>query len=296
LSDPTSYISRRELLLTSAAAGSLSVLGIGAARPEVDTDEAWPMIDTNISLFHWPFRRLPLDETDVLVKQLQSLGIAEAWAGSFEGLLHRDLAGVNERLAAACHRYPLLVPIGSINVVLPGWERDLEQCVGEHAMRGVRVHPNYHGYSLDHPRFARLIELATRAGRFVQVAAAMEDARTQHSLLQVGDVDLAPLADVVRRFPAARVQILNARPRGALLERLAGTPGVWFDTARVEGTSGVPQLVAQVGPHRVMLGSHAPFLIPQAALIRVHESGELQAPALRSVLCQTARAFAEAAG
>jgi predicted TIM-barrel fold metal-dependent hydrolase len=288
-------ISRRELLLAGAAAAAVPTVMRQAAQGAGEPVAAWPIVDTNISLFHWPFRRLPLDEADALVNQLQSLGITQAWAGSFEGLLHRDLAGANFRLAEACRRHPMLVPIGSINIELPGWEQDVAQCFGELAMPGIRLHPNYHGYALDDPRFARLLELATREARFVQIAAAMEDTRTQHSLVQAGDVDLTPLADTVTRIRGARVQVLNARLRGALLNRLAATPGVWFDTARVEGTSGVPQLVAQVGRDRVMLGSHAPFLIPQAALIRVHESGELDEPSLRSVLCDNARTFVEGA-
>lgn len=286
-------MSRRDLLRAGVATTALPLLTAEASHAQPPNEAAWPIVDTNISLFHWPFRRLPLDETAALVGALQSLQVTQAWAGSFEGLLHRDLAGVNARLARACAEHPLLVPIGSINVELPGWERDLERCIDEHDMPGVRVHPNYHGYTLDDPRFAELIERATQAGRFVQVAAALEDTRTQHPHLQVPDVDLAPLAAVLRRVSGARVQILNARLRGALLEKLIETPGIWFDTARVEGTHGVPQLVAQAGPARVMLGTHAPFLIPQAALIRVHESGELDEGPLRLLLGENAVSFAE---
>ena len=64
--------------------------------------------------------------------------------------------------------------------------------------------------------------------------------------MRVPDVDLAPLADVLRLVPEASVQILNARPNSRLLEKLAPLAGVFFDTARVEGTDGVPRLVAHL--------------------------------------------------
>lgn len=292
MTDPAPMMNRRDVLTMALAAGAASAFPQQTAQSDEEPPADFPIIDTNVSLFQWPFRRLPLDDSDALVKKLRSLGVTQAWAGSFEGLLQRDLAGVNSRLVEACRSHEELIPIGSINLDLPDWEEDLRRCVDDHNMPGVRVHPNYHGYVLDDARFAELLKYATESTRFVQIAAAMEDTRTQHPMLRAPDVDLAPLPDVTADIPGVRVQILNARLRGPLLERLAAAPGVYFDTARVEGTDGVPQLVERTGPGRVMFGTHAPFLIPEAALIRVHESGHLDAAGLRAVYSENARTFA----
>ena len=48
------------------------------------------------------------------------------------------------------------------------------------------------------------------------------------------------------KVPEARVQLLNHRLRSPLLETLAPIPGLYFDTARVEGTDGVPNLVSNL--------------------------------------------------
>lgn len=279
-------LARRELLGSAAAMGAAALL---AARLAGAADAALPrrFIDTNVSLFQWPFRRLPLDEPRKLVEKLRSLGFAAAWAGSFEGLLHRDVAGVNARLAAACAEFDELTPIGTVNPELPNWELDLRQCVERHHMPGVRLHPNHHGYKLDDPRFLALLEAATAAGVFVQLAASMEDGRTQHPLVRVADVDLSPLSAALERLDAARVQILNAKLREPLLSRLLAHPGVCLDTARVESTDGVATLLRSLPPGRVLYGSHAPFLIPEAALIRVGES-PLQEQELRALLWENA--------
>ncbi len=285
-------LNRRDVLNLAVAAGTTSVLLPAKGRSADDDDvHRFRIVDTNISLFQWPFRRLPLDDPDDLVRKLHSLGIAQAWAGSFEGILHRDIAAVNQRLADACRKRAELIPIGSINPELPDWENDLRQCIGEHNMPGVRVHPNYHGYSLDDPRFAQLLKLANAAGRFVQIAAAMEDTRTQHPLVSVSDVDIAPLTKLMRSVPGLRIQILNHRLRSPLLDQLAENPGVFFDTARVDSTDGVPNLVKSVPAGRVLFGTHAPFLIPEAALIRVHESAVLDEAGLHAVLSQNAEQF-----
>jgi len=270
---------RREMLQTTLLTGAASALLAGAE----EDDSFAGILDSNISLFHWPFRRLPLDETDKLVAKLRSLGVTSAFAGSFEGLLHRDLAAANGRLADACSRFPELRPIGSINPAQPGWERDLHRCAKEHRMPGIRLHPNYHGYSLDEAHFHRLLDEAAKAGLFVQVAVSMEDTRTQSALVTVPDVDLSSLPEVLAKVKDARVQLINFKPRGAILNTLTKHLNIFFDTALADGTDAVASLIATTGLDRVLFGSHAPFLIPEAALIRVHES-DLDAGVLRSLL------------
>lgn len=277
-------MNRRDLLAAAVTASAATVLSSKSVRAENAAPQL-KIIDTNVSLFQWPFRRLPLDETEALVNKLRSLGISEAWAGSFEGILHRDIASVNGRLADACDSYPELVPIGSINPELPGWEDDLDQCVNKHDMPGIRLHPNYHGYTLGDPRFAELLKRATAAGVFVQIATSMEDGRTQHPKLQVPDVDLAPLPEILKGIPEATVQILNYKPRLSLLAKLAKTPGVFFDISRVDGTNGIANLLKTVSADRVMVGTHAPFFIPESVLIRILESN-LSEPDLSLLLSE----------
>ena len=295
-------LDRRELLkgavLTAATTGAfgLAAKNSRAAENASPTPLAadppqrpWEIIDTNLNLFQWPFRKLPYDQTAALVSKLQSLNIKQAWVGSFEGVLHRDLDGVNARLAEACRAAPtdLLVPFGSVNPELPDWEEDLRRCHETLQMPGIRLHPNYHGYGLDDPRFARLLAMAAERNLRVQIAVAMEDGRTQHAGLQVPDVDLAPLPEVMQRVPDAKVMLLNYRPSAVSVEQLRGVPGISFDTARVEATDGIRRLIGAVSAERVMHGSHSPLLVMEAALIKVYES-ELSEMEIRRLLSHNA--------
>lgn len=234
------------------------------------------MIDTNVTLSRWPFRRLPDDETSRLVARLKKLGATQAWAGTFDGVFHRDIAAANHRLVTECreHGQGMLLPFGSVNPQLPDWQDDLRRCHEEHGMLGIRLHPNYHGYKLDDLAFARLLALATERKLVVQLVVTLEDERTQHPMARAAHVDLAPLAEIIRSVRGLRIVLLNSfrSIRIEQAEKLAAAGRVWFDIAMLEGLGGVDRLVRGVGVERVLFGSHSPFFTFDSALLKLSES------------------------
>ncbi len=234
------------------------------------------LIDVNVTLSRWPFRRLRGDETSALVNKLREHHVVQAWAGTFDGLLHKDISSANARLAEECHAHGrgILLPFGSINPTLPDWEEDLRRCHEVHKMRGIRLHPNYHGYRLGEPIFAKLLAAAADRGLIVQLAVLMEDKRTQHPLLQIAPVDLGPLPELIKQKPGIRLVLLNSLQviRGDLLLRLVANEQVFFETACLEGLGGIGKLIEQIYARKLLFGSHAPLFYFESALLKLKES------------------------
>jgi uncharacterized protein len=242
------------------------------------------IVDTHAYLSRWPFRRLAGDEPAQFAAKMRQQGVTQAWVGSFDGLLHRDLAAVNARLAAECraHGVGFLLPFGSINPMLPDWREDMRRCRDVHRMPGIRLHPNYHGYTLTNPVFREVLEEAARGRLIVQLVVTMEDERTQHPLLQVPSVDLAPLAGIVSGMTALRLVVLNQR-YDAPVKEIAAAGQVYFDFAMVERLRGVATLSRQASLERVVFGSHFPLFPLESSILKIRESGlsEREAQAIR---------------
>jgi hypothetical protein len=258
------------------------------------------IIDTNIHLFDWPFRKLKYATTSALVAKLKKHRIDEAWAGSFEAVLHKNLDGANARLAAECRncREITLRPFGSVCPIWPGWEEDLRRCHEAHQMRGIRLYPAYHQYRLDSPEFRELLQGTAARGLVVQLVVDLEDSRVHHPALQLEPVDTRPLAAALQAAPNARVQILNGN--AALSQPgigdLLATNCVTFDIANFEGSGAVGRLLAgdhwsiktQLRSANLMFGSHTPYFPLEASLLRLFES-PLELEQLTSIMNSRSR-------
>jgi len=250
------------------------------------------IIDVNVNLSRWPFRRLPCDELGRLIAKLRKCGVTEAWAGSFDGVFHKDIGSVNARLVDDCRRSRpgLLRPFGSVNPALPDWREDLRRCHEDYKMPGIRLHPAYHGYRLDDPAFAELLTRAQQRGLIVQLVVRIEDPRMQHPLMRVPDVDTTPLPDLLAARPGLRLVLLGALQsvRGEAITQLIRAGEVYFEISMLEGVGGISSLLSRVPGDRLLFGSHCPFFILESAIFKLQES-ELVAAEANAITHQNAR-------
>lgn len=272
-------MNRRHFIATTTTLLAAPALQIHAEEPQA-------VLDVNFSLGEWPTRDVPA----VDVPGLRRRGISHAITGSLEAVLHRDLAAVNERLATACAASGgVLLPAGCLNPLLPAWQEDLRRCVEEHGMKVLRLLPACHGYTLESPAFRECLDAVTKYGLALQIVAQMEDVRTQNPLLQLPPVDLKPLPALLKAAPQARVMVLNANS-AMITTALRGCNSLWLDCAMIEGVGGLENTLQMWPVDKLCLGTHAPFFYPEAALLKMQESG-LSGEKAAQIAERNARAF-----
>jgi predicted TIM-barrel fold metal-dependent hydrolase len=283
-------LTRRKFLESALVPAALATLSECAVQSvAADKGDAAPrdIIDTNVHLFDWPFRTLKYAQTKALVAKLRKHRIVQAWAGSYEGLLHKNVDAVNARLAEECQANgeKMLLPFGTINPALPDWEEDLRRCQEKYKMPGIRLYPSYHNYTLQKPEVAKLLELAGKRGLLVQLAVRMEDPRVHLPVTLTPPVDVAALPELLTAQPGVKLQLLNAFNgtdplRGQVGRRLIEQTKVTFDFSHVEGQGGVGKLIAgdkdagrpPLPVERLVFGTHAPFFPCESAVFKLFES------------------------
>jgi predicted TIM-barrel fold metal-dependent hydrolase len=301
-------LTRRRFLngtLLPAALGMLSERTVQGAEPNGGAALPPDIIDANVHLFDWPFRRLKYAGAPALVAKLRRHRITQAWAGSYEGLLHRNLDGVNARLAEECRANGagMLLPFGTVNPALPDWEADVRRCHEQHRMPGIRLYPSYHNYTLQRPEVARLLQMAQERGLIVQLAVRMEDPRVQLPVTRTPSVDVTGLPELLASLPTLKLQLLNAfnateSLRGLVGRRLIEQTRVTLDFSHVEGQGGLGKLIAgdadngrpPLPVERIVFGSHAPFFPCESAVFKLFES-PLGRPDLERVMRGNAERF-----
>jgi uncharacterized protein len=276
--------SRRQFLYRSAAAAAACGLTqLKTLAAPLRPNEA--LVDTHVYLGHWPHASLDGEDPAKLVASLRRGGVTRAWCGNFDGLYHKDIAAANLRLANACAASDgFLIPFGTINPTLPGWEDDVRRCDEVHHMPGVRLHPNYHGYTLDDPRFAEVLKLAVQRRLIVQLVARLD--RSRHRLLSppTAEVDLTPLPKLAANTLIPTIVLAGGCPtgNGGSLRDVAAIRSVSFEIDVSSSASEVRSLVERLTPQRVILGSTAP-LGDSAKLNTVLSGAKLSSPDARSV-------------
>jgi uncharacterized protein len=233
------------------------------------------LLDANAWLGHYPFRQVPNNTPDGLLRLMDKHQIETAVVSSMHAVFYRDPQCGNEELAqwVAPHQ-DRLIPCATLNPTYPGWERDLYRCCEEWGFRGLRLFPSYHNYRLAGFECRELVQTATARGLHIAIPLRLEDRRGRHWMDTANEVSLTEIADLARACPEAEILVLEAL--GVENSPLVRDPSlasarVSFEFSRMATLlqQSIPRLLEALGPDRLVFGTGMPLKYGKAALLKL---------------------------
>lgn len=226
------------------------------------------MIDVNVFLGAYPWRRIPGTSPDAVLRAMDAVGVTTAWATHLPSLFWKDPGEGNPWLYELAAREPRFRPVPVIHPGLPHWEDDLQEAADRRAV-AVRADPGPLALAPVGGEMLRFLGAAAEAGLPMQAAVRLEDGRGRHPL----DVapELAPwmVRAWVRAHPRLRLVITHAERSFIEEVHWGSTPAeaarIWWDISWVWGPpeEHLGVLLATMGPARFLLGSGQPLRLAE---------------------------------
>jgi predicted TIM-barrel fold metal-dependent hydrolase len=230
------------------------------------------IIDVNAYLGPFAFRRLRHNTASSLLALMDAKKIDKAVVSSAAAITYRNAQAGNEEVAEEIkgHR-DRLIPFAVINPFYAGWQDDLKICHEQFGMKGLRLYPKWHNYSLAAPSCRDLVTAAMQRDMTISIPLRVEDNRERSWLLNIPDIPLDEIVELVKAHPKAHFLLLNGQgyPGSALGRKNNGLPSNYaIEISRLTALLGneIGQLIANLAVDRLMFGTGMPFNYPDPAL------------------------------
>ena len=116
-----------------------------------------------------------------LLDRMNRYGVNISVISNLNGIFYKNTQSANEELFAELNsdkRFrDRFIPFAVINPIYAGWKDDLETCVSEFGMKGIRLYPLYHDYDLTDPSCIELVKTARDKNLVVALTLRMVDSR-----------------------------------------------------------------------------------------------------------------------
>jgi hypothetical protein len=253
------------------------------------------LIDSNAYVGQWPFSQRRNNTCDGLLQRMNHFGVNISCISNLNGIFYKNTQAANEELYEEMKSekrfYNRLVPFAVINPIYAGWKHDLEICHTEMGMKGIRLHPQYHGYELKNPFCVELVKMARDRDLVVAFSLRMVDSRPSSwmDLPIKKEWTLKDIVPIIKEVPDAKYLIVNVANSTQLSDE---ETALFKEASIVMDTSGraitnLGELLQIFGKDKFAFGSHTPILDNLTGLLRIEslresESGEATKELLRS--------------
>jgi len=236
------------------------------------------IVDMNAFLGRWPFWKLRYQGVKNLLKLMDRAKIDKAVVSSLDSVFFINYEEGNIDVADACCLHSdRLIPFAVINPNFPLWIDHLEVCVEEYGARGIKLHPDYHKYSLLSEEVAELMRKAKKMKLPVFIQTSIMDMRHHPGYCLVVETSILEVASVIKRYSENTFIIGGAKHFGSRVRELLGQvsecKNFYIETSGIGGPFDcIERLVESIGSSKLLLGTRMPLLYPESAKLMVEKA------------------------
>lgn len=241
------------------------------------------LIDINAYTGHWPFKRLQKNNCEGILERMKEYGTDISVITNLNGVFYKNTQSANEELYEEVRSKRAykdrFLPFGIINPIYAGWKDDFKTCVKDFGMKGIRVFPNYHDYTINDPNLLDLVKMARDHDVAVALTMRIVDSRQRSWMDLATEWALKDYVPLLRAVPDARYMMLNLSTGLALSEEDEATVkngNVLFDTSGRHIVH-FANVFRRFGKNRFAFGSHFPVLDYYTGLLRIESLREEEA-------------------
>ncbi len=249
------------------------------------------VIDFSCTVGPWAFRRLPVTTAEGTRKALRRECIDRAVVSSLPAVLYKNPHQGNVHLIEEIgRRSRTFIPFAVLNPEFPGWEEDLRRCAEDLGLRGLRLYPNYQGYSLRRRAARNLFARAADLGWPVVVSVRLEDERYHHWRMKVKATPVAYVAEAALKVPDVTVVLSGGSYADikAFFRTVGDAPNAFAEIGWLKSPlEAVATCVREFGAERLLMGTNFPLMVPWCGTEKVRRA-HIPEAAKRAILGENA--------
>ena len=193
------------------------------------------MIDYNAYVGKWPFYSIPYDSAKKLSELYEQHGISGGYVSSVESIFYNDFYESELMLYRELKNtkfYHVVTP----NPAFVECPVTLERCIRDFDVKGIRIHPEFHGFSLTDACLKPVIEIARKYKLPLFVTARMHDGRISH-ILHPRTISTDELRTFILENTDLKIILCHFHQNEieAIQKQLFEYPGVFTDTTGLRG-------------------------------------------------------------
>ena len=227
--------------------------------------------DGNCFVGNWPFFRVRENTIDELLMLHKKCGVSGGFISALEAIFYQDPYEAEELLSEKI-RGTEYHHVMILNPMLPAWRDDLHRCIKKLRIKGVRLMPGFHGYSLNDSVLNEVINEIEQYDLYFMITLRMQDDRTtwMHSPRYI---PMEELADFVNAHKDTKILLNHIRLNELehLNERNVCWQNLYADTSGFKDGSNPAESAISKDflKEHIIYGSGAPILEPYASVFQL---------------------------